>query len=299
MSDSPLSRPRPHASESRPHPELERLRNERERLRREREAKSRREAAPPQRGGSRYGGARSPYGGARHGGVHARADAAEAGALGGGTEGNRRLTAQTGAVLIVLFAIIGITILRITQLITIHLFVGMLMIGPVSLKMMSTGYRFSRYYTRNPRYRRAGSPPTLLRMLAPLVIFTTIGVFASGIALMLGGLSSRPTLFPLHRDFFIAWLLVTGVHVLGHVAELPSALGGNRFPALMSSAERYNEAAEMLPGMRRPVAFDADPAWDAYGTGSTGRVIAIGGVLLAGLVLAVVSISWYGSWRGF
>ena len=44
-----------------------------------------------------------------------------------------------------LLAVIGVTILRIGQLLSVHLFVGMLLIGPVLLKMGSTGYRFLRY----------------------------------------------------------------------------------------------------------------------------------------------------------
>ena len=75
---------------------------------------------------------------------------------GGGTDGNEQLTAITGVVLIVLLAVIGVTILRIGQLISVHLFVGLLLIGPVALKMASTGYRFMRYYTRQPRVSREG-----------------------------------------------------------------------------------------------------------------------------------------------
>ncbi len=63
---------------------------------------------------------------------------------GGGTDGNERLTAATGVVLLVLLAVLGVTILRIGQLLWLHLFVGMLLIGPVLLKLTSTGYRIAR-----------------------------------------------------------------------------------------------------------------------------------------------------------
>ncbi|MGZ4175234.1 MAG: hypothetical protein ACXVUX_03315, partial [Solirubrobacteraceae bacterium] len=62
--------------------------------------------------------------------------------LGGGTEGNERLTVLTGALLIVLLAVLGITIVRIGQLLWLHLFLGLVLIGPVALKLASTGYRF-------------------------------------------------------------------------------------------------------------------------------------------------------------
>lgn len=49
---------------------------------------------------------------------------------GGGTSGNERLATLVGATLIVLLAVIGLTILRIGQLLSVHLFVGMLLIPP-------------------------------------------------------------------------------------------------------------------------------------------------------------------------
>jgi hypothetical protein len=57
----------------------------------------------------------------------------------GGDEGNQRLTVLTGAVLIVLLAVLGVTILRLhTTLLWVHLFLGLLLIGPVVLKLSST-----------------------------------------------------------------------------------------------------------------------------------------------------------------
>ena len=88
----------------------------------------------------------------------------------GGTTGNERLTATTGVVLIALLAVIGVTIISLRQLLWVHLFVGMLLIGPVALKLGSTGYRFARYYTGNLSYRRVGPPPALLRAIAPMVV---------------------------------------------------------------------------------------------------------------------------------
>ena len=49
----------------------------------------------------------------------------------GGAEGNERLTALTGAVLLLLLAAEGVTILRLGRLLTAHFFIGMLLLGPV------------------------------------------------------------------------------------------------------------------------------------------------------------------------
>jgi hypothetical protein len=142
----------------------------------------------------------------------------------GGTDGNERLTAATGAMLLVLLAVLGVTIIRIGGLLWLHLFLGLLLIGPVTLKLASTGYRFVRYYTANPAYRRKGPPLLPLRLMAPIVVLTTVVVFASGVALLFVGPSSRQTLLPIHKISFFVWLGFTGVHVLAHLPSILPAL---------------------------------------------------------------------------
>ena len=193
---------------------------------------------------------------------------------GGGPDGNERLTAAAGVLLLVLFAVLGVTIVRIGQLLWLHLFLGMLLIGPVLLKLASTGYRFARYYTANPAYRRKGPPATPMRLLAPLVVLSTVVVFGSGVALLFAGPSARGTLFPIHKFSFFAWLAFTAVHVLGHLADLPAPLRAD-----------YGGAGEGLAG-RQP--------------GRDGRVLSLTGMLVAGLVLAVLVIPEFGPWvNGF
>ncbi len=218
--------------------------------------------------------------------------------LAGGTSGNRLLTAQTAAVLLVLFALLGVTILRIVPLLSLHMFIGMLLIGPVALKLASTGYRFTRYYTFNPRYREAGPPAPVMRMIAPIVVASTIAVFATGVALLFLGPSSRGTLLFLHKASFVVWIIFTALHVLGHITEVPGAISP-RFEGDLTS--RLAEATEQLPGMRRSSAASALPtehvaAWNAYGTGSLGRVLSLSAAIALGLILAVVSVAWFGPW---
>ncbi len=188
---------------------------------------------------------------------------------GGGTTGNERLTAATGAILIGLLAIIGVTILRVRPLLSVHLFVGMLLIPPVLLKMATTGYRFFRYYTSNPAYRQKGPPPVILRMIAPLLILTTAVVLGSGVALLFVGPSSRDTLLPIHKVSFFIWLAFTGVHVLGHLPGLPDVLRAD-----------YSRTA----GLSSDV------------TGRSGRMLALAGALVAGVILAIVVIPEFGPW---
>jgi hypothetical protein len=188
---------------------------------------------------------------------------------GGGTDGNRQLTAITGTILLLLLAVIGVTILRIGQLISVHLFVGLLLIGPVLLKLASTGYRFARYYSHNRAYRREGPPATPLRVIAPLVVLTTVLVFASGLVLLAVGSAHRGQWVLIHKASFIAWVVFTSLHVLGHLPGLPASLRAVR------------RAEPNLPG--------SEP-------GGAGRWIAIAGALVGGLVLAIVLIPDSAAW---
>jgi hypothetical protein len=191
-------------------------------------------------------------------------------AVGGGTDGNERLTALTAVVLVLLLAVEGVTIVILRPLISVHLFVGLLLIPPIGLKLASTGYRFVRYYTGDPHYRRKGPPPVLLRGIAPVVVVSSIVVLASGVWLLLAGPRSRDTVLPIHKVSFIVWLAFTGVHVLGHVMSLPPALTGE-----------YGRRAPHLAG----------------GSGRAGRQLALALALTAGVGLAVLLLPHYGPWQ--
>ncbi len=216
----------------------------------------------------------------------------------GGVEGNRLLTAQTGAALALLLAVLGVTILRVGQLLSVHMFVGMLLIPPVLLKLGSTGYRFTRYYARHPRYRSAGPPAPLMRAIAPVVVLSTVVVFGSGVALLLAGPSSslRGALMSLHKASFVVWIVFAALHVVGHLAEMPRALGARWQRRLSGLTGLASDLTHSLPGMRRAATVDAPVEWDAHGTGRVGRALSLAGALVAGLVLAVVSISSFGPW---
>lgn len=136
-----------------------------------------------------------------------------------GVIGNARLTAAIGLVLFVVLAAEGVTILSIRGLIVPHAFIGFLMIPPVLLKLASTGYRFLRYYSGQPAYRRAGPPVLLLRLDAPIVVLTTVVVLLSGVALWMVGLNQ--TWVQLHKVSFVIWLFATALHVLGYLDRAP------------------------------------------------------------------------------
>jgi hypothetical protein len=187
---------------------------------------------------------------------------------GGGPEGNEELTTIAGAILIVLLAVLGITIIRIGQLLWLHLFLGLLLLGPIAVKMGSTGYRFVRYYTLDAVYRSEGPPEPILRAIAPIVVACTIMVFVTGIVLLAVGVSGRGELVELHKVSFIVWLAFTALHVLLHLPALARWL---RVPR------------------SRPEGLGTPP-------GAPGRWLVLGGGLAVGLIIAVALIPDFGAW---
>lgn len=169
-------------------------------------------AAPAQRGRQRIAGR-----------VAAPADLGRR-IAGGGVEANELLTAAVGAVLLVLLAVEGVTIVFLRPLLFVHMFLGMLLVPVVLVKLASTGYRFVRYYAGARAFRAKGPPPILLRVSAPVLVATTLIVFATGTALLVGGTSVRGTLLPIHKISFIVWGPVFVLHILAHLPATVRAL---------------------------------------------------------------------------
>jgi hypothetical protein len=145
----------------------------------------------------------------------------------GGTDGNARLTALTAAVLIVLLAVEGISLFAIRPLLSLHVFVGLLLIPPVALKLASTGYRFVRYYTSDPDYLKKGPPAPLMRLLiAPTLVTASFGVFATGVALLAVGPGGGIVL-GLHKASFVIWAGAFAIHVLAYFFRVLGLVGGD------------------------------------------------------------------------
>jgi hypothetical protein len=188
----------------------------------------------------------------------------------GGAEGNERLTAMTGAVLLILLAVECYTILRIGRLLTLHVFLGMLLLGPVTLKAGSVLYRFARYYTGSEPYRRQGPPAPLLRVIGPVIMLLTACVFGSGVMLAVTGPGYGPPggWLVLHRISFFAWLFFIAIHVAAYMPRLPRLLAAEA------------RAREVLAGR---------------GT----RLALLIASLLAGLVIALLTVHLAGKWEPF
>ena len=182
--------------------------------------------------------------------------------------------------LLLLLAAEGVTILRLGRLLTAHFFIGMLLLGPVALKAGSTIYRFTRYYTGSDPYRRKGPPAPLLRLLGPIIIASTAGVFGTGIALAVTGPAGQQTWLFLHKGSFIIWVCAMTVHVLAYLPRLGKLL-----------------AAESRGGRRVGVHADHAPRTAAVVGGRGMRIFLVAASLLAGLVIAMLTVHLAAPWH--
>jgi hypothetical protein len=194
----------------------------------------------------------------------------------GGPAGNARLTAWTGLLLLVLFLAELVTLLDVRGLLSWHVVIGVLLVPPALLKTATTGWRIIRYYTGNQPYRVAGPPPMALRLLGPLIILSTLGVLASGVALILvtpttgrsdlltvGGFGVSP-LF-LHKATFVLWAATTGVHTLGRLV-----------PALRLT---------VIPAMAKRI------------PGRIGRTATLSATIVIAAIVAALALSLAAPWR--
>jgi hypothetical protein len=141
----------------------------------------------------------------------------------GGSEGNEILTSATAVVLIGLLAAEGYTIVNMRGLVTAHMFIGLVLIPPVVLKLGSTGYRFARYYTGTRAYREKGPPRLPLRLMAPVLVASTIAVLVTGVLLLAAG-SRSGALLGLHQLSFVVFGVVFTVHFLAYVPRVARSL---------------------------------------------------------------------------
>jgi hypothetical protein len=201
-----------------------------------------------------------------HAGTHRRVAVRRHRAL-GGIAGNELLTMSVAAILLVLLAAEFLTLLDLRDLLSVHMILGLVLIPPVLLKLGSTGYRMVRYYTGSPTYRQKGPPLLPLRLLAPVLVASTITIFVTGVWLLALGHQSDQVLF-LHQASVIVFAVVFGIHLLAY---------GLRTLRTLRSAWRHERPRPAGAGMRSMLVASS---------------------LGAGLVLAVVLSSAISAWQG-
>ena len=136
-----------------------------------------------------------------------------------GVRANERLTVLTGILLMVLLGAMLVTATDVRGFLTQHFFLGLLLLPAIALKMASTGWRFMLYYLGNKEYRAAGPPVLWMRLLAVVVVASTVVLFASGVELWAFGSRFGSIWVEAHKLSFTIWLPSVGLHVLGKLGQ--------------------------------------------------------------------------------
>ncbi len=194
--------------------------------------------------------------------------AGRAGGRTGGTDGNRILTTATAALLVGLLLAEGVTVLNVRGLLHPHMFLGLVLIGPLLLKLGSTGYRFARYYTGARPYREKGPPAIALRLLAPVLVAATVAVIGTGVGLMVLGRRSDLLLLA-HKASFIVWGALFAIHFLAY-----------------------------LPRVLRSLSADWTAAQRVSVPGAGLRAMLLAAALGGGVALALAALPLITSWQG-
>ena len=143
----------------------------------------------------------------------------EGDAGGAGVVGNGRLIALAGVILLALLLVQLATTANLGALLPVHIVVGVLLAGPLVVKLGATGYRFLRYYTGAPAYVRKGPPRLPLRLLAPLLVGATLAVVGSGIGLVVVGPARVGFLRQVHTVSVLLWLALLVLHVVPYLGR--------------------------------------------------------------------------------
>jgi hypothetical protein len=161
---------------------------------------------------------------------------------------NERLTALAAVPLVLLLAVEGVTLLFLRPLLSVHEFVGLLLVPPVALKLVSTARRFLGYYLGEHAFVLRGPPALPLRALAPVLVLSTLLVLGTGIALLAVGPPYHGVVLLLHKASFVVWGPLFGIHVIAYVWRVP------RLVAASAVAQRVVVGAAVVVGIAGAVA---------------------------------------------
>lgn len=170
-------------------------------------------------------------------------------------DGNERLTAAVGLLLVVPTLVeLATIVFGLHQYLSVHVFVGLALIPPLALKLASTGWRFMRYYLRYGEYRLKGAPELVMRLLAPLLVLSTVVLFSSGVAMGLLHGHALSIARRLHGPSSVVWMILVGVHFLVYLKRaLLSAkddvTAATRASVRGASVRSYLVAAALVAGV--------------------------------------------------
>ena len=202
-----------------------------------------------------------------------------------GVGGNARLTAVTGVILLALlvleiasavfFFLLAANLAALggpayDVIRPVHFFVGFMLMPLIAIKLISTGYRFSRYYLRDRAYHEAGPPRPVPRVIAPILIGSSVTLFASGVEMWSFRNQFGYAWTAIHNTSAVVFTVTLAVHIVVHVRNA------------------HRTAAAELAGTPIPVAGvrSEEQVREPLGGAVTRRSV-LGGGLAFGAVLGV------------
>lgn len=202
---------------------------------------------------------------------------------------NERITVIAGALLFVFIIVELFITSSVRSLGTEHVFVGILLSGPLVVKMLSTGYRFFRYYTKSPKYVRQGPPNSVLRILAPFLVLTTLLVFTSGYLMVFG--HNFNFYLKIHAVSCALWLPLLIIHIYAYIRKVLSVVSSNRNtstkrPTSNKKAGLGINIAGLIIGVIASIAL-----LPKYGRGWGHFILNIPSPLSLGIVLAIFGLA--------
>jgi hypothetical protein len=142
-------------------------------------------------------------------------------------DGNARLTGISASLLLPLVLLEVVTVvLGVKSVITLHVVIGLVLVGPVLLKLASVTYRMVSYYRGVSEYQQRGRPSVWRRLLGGALGGFFVLLLASGLVLIVGPSAAHSAARSIHvvSACLVVVLLVAHLSIhLRTAARLASA----------------------------------------------------------------------------
>jgi hypothetical protein len=130
-------------------------------------------------------------------------------------DGNTRLTGISASFVLALMLLEVVTVvLGAKSVITLHVAAGLVLIGPMFVKLGSVAYRMASYYRCVSEYRRRDKPSAGLRLLGGALAVLVLLLLGSGLVLIAGPSALHSTA----RSVHVATAYLTVALLIGHLA---------------------------------------------------------------------------------
>ncbi len=156
-------------------------------------------------------------------------------------DGNARLTGISASFVLPLILFeVATVVLGVKSVITPHVAVGLLLVGPVLLKLGSVTYRMASYYRGVSEYRQRGKPAGGLRMLGGCLAVLMLLLLTSGLVLIVGPNWAHSEARTVHAVTAYGAVALLVIHLAVHLVQaMRLASADMRRPAVRGARIRW------------------------------------------------------------